>query len=137
MRAARYRAWDTKEKSWIDLHTTGLTFARHPDSPDAWVVIITKDGNSEIKNDIILQQYTGLYSDDEEEICEGDVTYAYKNNSSLEGHYIVVWDSKRGRWAYKSGNHIEKYQVGKVGNMHCTIQGNYLEHIELQYIANL
>lgn len=137
MRVHKYKAWDNQALEWIDLDTVGLSFTKHPTDTKRWIVTIARENNIEVKTDITFLKYTGLYGDRGQEICEGDVVYAYKPNSSLEGHYVVVWDEKRGRWAYKNGNIIEKYQVGKVGNMHCVIQGNILEHTEFQYIAKI
>lgn len=124
MRQARYRAWDNTNNEWIDFNDVGLSLVRVPDTPDSWMVVIDRDGETYIRDDIVFHQYTGLYADDGEELCDGYIVHAYKPNSGLDGLYTITWDDKRGKWAYMKDGRIEPYQVGKAGNAHCFIRGN-------------
>lgn len=131
MRQYKFRAWDSDNNKWIDLDHVGISFVKDIDENNQptgrWVVIKSHTNNPELYKNCLLSQYTGLLDDHMEEIAEGDIVKAYKKGSGLNGTYTVVWDSKHGRWAYKNGHVLEKYQVGKAGNMHCTVIGNIFE----------
>lgn len=124
MRQSRYRVWDRTHKEWIDLSKVGLSLVRIPENPEFWMVVIDTGGETSIREDIEFHQYTGLYSDDGEEICENDIVYAHKPNSGMDGIYTITWNQERGRWSYEKDGILEPYQVGKAGNAHCYIRGN-------------
>lgn len=132
MRKHTYKAWHPLDKCWFNLQKKNISLKPHPIEEGRWHVEEDK-GHYSVTHNLIFCKRTGLYDDNGKEIVEGDIVYAYKKGTPLDGYYTIIWDTKRGRWAYKSGNHIEKYQVGKAGNMHCFIQGNIFEHTEYQY----
>lgn len=136
MRRLVFRAWNPVTGTWLDLNDINLSFIHDRLNPGRWIIVRHEKGVRTEYRGLYIMQFTQLYDDDGNEICEGDVCYAYKTNSGLEGYYTVVWDSRRGRWAYKNGRVHEKYQVGKAGNMHCIIKGNIFDDAELKYIAN-
>lgn len=75
-------------------------------------------------DDIIVTQNTGLKDCDGKEIYQGDLVKTEKANSYLSGTYEVIWDAKKGRWAYKGNS----YQVGKSGNLKCWVVGNIFKN---------
>lgn len=127
MRLYKFRAWDKQKKEWIDMTHMNISFKTDKTMPGKWYAVKHIDGKTIINKQMITMQYTGLHDDLGDEICEGDVCYAFKKSSGLNGYYRVTWDEIRGRWAYMSGSVCERYQVGKAGNMHCKIVGNQFD----------
>jgi uncharacterized phage protein (TIGR01671 family) len=136
VRPHKYRFWDADKKEWIDVTKVDIYFQYDANSPTLWSLLTYVDGKKVRKN-LITHQSTGLFDDNSVEIMEGDIVWAYKANSNLNGYYKVVWDNLRGRWAYMNGEVLEKYQVGKSGNTHCKILGNEFDNPKLNHIRKL
>lgn len=76
-------------------------------------------------------EFIGSLDKNGREIYEGDICKAYKPNSYLDGNYAVVWDDKRGRWAYDNTFLDRMYQVGSANNLACEIISTIYENPEL------
>jgi uncharacterized phage protein (TIGR01671 family) len=113
MREIKFRVWDKGLKKMFNW----------PIDIGYW---LPDDGKS-VLSGWILMQFTGLKDKNGKEIYEGDICHAYKANSYLKGNYEVVWDTKRGRWAYKGNT----YQVGSSGNLDCEVIGNVFQNNDL------
>jgi uncharacterized phage protein (TIGR01671 family) len=124
MRTNRYRCWDNDNKTWINLADIDISLKADTTSLGRWYVIKTFKGKETELRNLLFMEYTGLYDDAGDEICEADIVFAKKSASNLNGYYMVVWDSLRGKWAYRSHKVVESFQVGKAGNAHCKIVGN-------------
>lgn len=143
MREIKFRAWD-KERNKMYFFAD---FAIGTNAPSTEMRASMYDPNKPLGEDnylydteadswssedrIIFMQYTGLKDKNGKEIYEGDIVQAYKPNSYLDGSYAVIWDEKRGRWAYDSTFLDRMYQVGSAGNLTCEVIGNIYENEDL------
>src|SRR5687768_63756 len=89
MRAFKYRCRDLDANEWIDMKDITLSFRPHPENHGKWIAVQSVDNKRIEKHNLLIMQYTGLYDDAGEEICENDICYAYKKGSGLNGYYKV------------------------------------------------
>lgn len=83
-------------------------------------------------NDCEALEFTGMVDRNGTEIYEGDICYAHKSNSYLDGNYVVAWHDTKGRWYYKNQpEYKDLYQVGCAGNLKCEVIGNIFDNPEL------
>ncbi len=114
MRDISFRAWNTRLKIMEDI------------SDLYWFEENMCHQNGD--NDYVLQQSTGLVDSNGKDIYEGDMCYAFKSNSYLDGVYEVTWHEAKGRWYYKNQpTYKDLYQVGSGGNSVCRVIGNIFE----------
>jgi uncharacterized phage protein (TIGR01671 family) len=109
-----FRAWDIAESRWRD----------------CWIADIYADEAVENDN-LIIEQFTGLFDNENEKIFEGDIVYQYTGNSMSKnnGHYpydkgiveVVRESSNGGSWepiAYGKIFGRVRPAWKKVGNIH-------------------
>ena len=122
MRTIKFRAWDTKNKKWID------DFLIQDDgSVCRYGMFETLDSI----NNVVLMQFTGLHDKNGKEIWEGDIL---EHNNSLYPKGFKGWASKSVvRWNSKTASFdMGRYGEEEAGGSILTeVIGNIYENPEL------
>jgi uncharacterized phage protein (TIGR01671 family) len=82
MREIKFRAWDTKEKEWVD-GAHGMAFVDPDYKTNAFWLDPTKE--------IILMQYTGLKDKNGKEIYEGDIVRCEDEDGEVH-IFTIGWE---------------------------------------------
>jgi uncharacterized phage protein (TIGR01671 family) len=128
MRSYKFRVWDKLKKEFNEEYhyknefiSIGLGF--HSD------VCVSKD-------DLILQQYTGLNDNNGKEIYEGDILDRVGNGSFIK--IVVSWDEPNCRFIYKSvcnlhggGSPLTNNSINISDWTYWVVCGNIFENPEL------
>lgn len=127
MRTIKFRAWDLKRKEFNDCLRMNLDGSK-----------IEEDdyGNlPNLKNDIILMQFTGLKDKNDTDIYEGDIINYIRNVDETfndtywqeKGGCIIEWNEEFAGFEPFCIYRDEEYTKGK----HCEVIGNIYENPEL------
>jgi len=109
----QFKAWDTKEKKWIEY------FAFFPNGV---IVEFGNNGNQQINENAILIRFTGLFDKNGAPIYEGDITSDERKIVFDYGMFVPFYDFGR-------QERIE--DVGTDWWSNCSVLGSSLDHPEL------
>ena len=61
-----------------------------------------------------FDQFTNKQDEHKKDIYAGDICYAFKSNSCLDGYYEVAWNERKACWFYKDApkSRSGSYQIG-------------------------
>lgn len=133
MRELKFRAWDTKAKTWLQI--TGFETAETEPSVGYTLDGIFDDGNYVGMDGIILMQYTGLKDKNGREIYEGDILETEKMEYSGSGHYIGTV-KVLGKVVFNNGRYALHLETGAMSYLSFALSfheviGNIYEHPHL------
>ena len=132
MREIKFRAWDKKTKSFVNLSTCEVYFTTQN---ELFVGETIELGTHEEFNDFVLQQYTGLKDMNGKEIYEGDVIVIDSDKDKIiyvivyeYGEYLAITPNKN---IDVFGSGYDQLSLSMSGTEDYKIIGNIYENPEL------
>ena len=121
MRTIKFRIFNKKIKSYIDIHSSAIMI----------------DELNDLNDNLIVEWCTGLHDKNGKEIFEGDKLRDdyYDEDTVIEDYVVVVWDGKLCQWAIdnsfaKDGSSFTNL-VEYFGRENLEIIGNVFENPDI------
>jgi len=106
MRKIKFRVWDGEcfrgnlEKYFLNLHSGEIETKVFSDLYDEWYSATDETDN------FIIQQYTGLFDNNNVEICEGDIVHynfdeASNTSDTVNKNIFCKYDSNNGWYVFR------------------------------------
>ena len=121
MRTIKFRIFNKKIKSYIDIHSSAIMI----------------DELNNLNDNLIVEQFTGLHDKNGKEIYEGDKLRDdyYDEDTVIEDYAVVVWDGKLCQWAidnsFAQDGSSYTNLVEYFGRENLEIIGNVFENADL------
>jgi uncharacterized phage protein (TIGR01671 family) len=119
MRTMRFRAWDSKNKKFpfVGFHIIG----------ECTVFDLINQYRLEEFNDLIIEQFTGLKSEDGTEIYEGDIVQSHFSDHEL---YQIIWSDDDAAFITKGKGGSGAF-LNPIYTLNFTVVGNIHENPDL------
>ena len=111
MRTIRFRIFNKKIKSYIGIHSSAIMI----------------DELNNLNDNLIVEQFTGLYDKNGKEIYEGEILY----NNDREEHCIVKYSKEKAMFIVKYLESNDEFPLWEsISNLYYSV-GNLYENPEL------